>query len=226
MNQNIFKSAIRDVRNSTYNNNDKFRSTMKLDKKNVGKEFTEEIDFEQESLNLGEDNVAEEILNDNVKVTKLRSSIVANAKNPYPISFDRKIEIRKNNENINSILSNSNIANKEIVIPKKNKNLVIKNIHNQEIIIYGDCANTNYIKGNSNKNKNENSHNNMILNIIDNNNENSKHWKHDKFNESVLLKYSIFIRNLPMNITDNKLRDIFSLCGPIISLYVRYNLFY
>jgi len=224
MNQNIFKSAIRDVRNSKYNYNNNFRSTMKLDKKNVGKEFTEEIDFEQESLNLGEDNVAEEILNDNVKVTKLRSSIVADAKNPYPISFDKKIEIRKNNENINSILS-SNTANKEIVVPKKNKNLVIKNIHNQEIIIFGDCANTKNIKGNLNKNKNENLHNNIILNSIDNYNENSNHWKHDKFNETVHLKYSIFIRNLPMNINENKLRDIFSMCGPIISLYVRYNLF-
>jgi len=264
MNQNIFKNAIRDVKNSissnnsnnSNNNRNNFGSKMKLDKKNVGCEFTEEIDFDQESLNLGEDNVAEEKLNDNVKVTKLRSSIIANAKNPYPASFDRKIEIRKNNENINFDLGNENSfnaysaikanTNREFYFPKKNKHLVIRNKDNQEILIHGDY-NSNNIQANFIKNKkeeiNDNNNNDNIFNAdkyscdknnfsmssSNNNNfknKNSKQWKHDKFNETVLLNYSVFIRNLPMNITESKLRDIFSFCGPIISIYVIFKIIY
>lgn len=252
MNQNIFKNAIKDVRNSTHNNNNNlnnhsnFRSTLKLDIKNVGKEFTDEIDFDQESLNLGEDNTSLEKLNDNVKVTKLRSTIIANSKNPYPVSFDRKIEIRKNNENLHFNLNNSinfnsfNSAetNKVFSFPKKNKNLVIRNKDNQEFVIHGDCNTRRNIQVEINKNKNKKieefnfnanaktiindskDKNNLSVFKSNFNDENSKQWKHDKFNETVLLKYSVFIRNLPMNITESKLRDIFSASGPIMSLYV------
>jgi len=91
MNQNIFRNAIRDVKKTTQNN---FRPKLKLDKRNVGKEFTEEIDFDKESLNLGEDmNILEEKFNDNFRVTKLRSSLINNSKNSYPFSFNRKIII-------------------------------------------------------------------------------------------------------------------------------------
>lgn len=222
MNQNIFKSAIRDVRNSTnnYNNNNNFRSAMKLDKKNVGKEFTEEIDFDQESLNLGEDNFPEENLNQHTKVTKLRSSMIVNSTNSYPASFDRKIEIKKNNENVNFLLRGNietSKAHKEIFIPKKNKHLVIRNKDNQEIVIHGDCNSSNKKEIKIEKKNFATSDMNSNFN---NKNENSKLWKHDKFNERVLMKYSIFIRNLPMNITESKIRDIFSSSGPIISVYV------
>jgi len=235
MNQNIFRNAIRDVKKTTNNN---FRSTLKLDKKNIGREFTEEIDFERESLNLGEDiNSSEENFNDYFKVTKLRSSFITSSKNSYPSSFDRAIDTIKNknpifvnnnfnnfkfnfNNNINVNNINHNKDYKEILIPKRNNNLIIKNSHNQEILIRRDhYPNNVHIIKNSRKEFNG-SNDNLSNNHFHQEKFDDDKWRHDKFNESILLKYSIFIRNLPMNITETKLREIFSNCGPILSLYV------
>ena len=67
MNKNIFNSAIRDVRNSTKNKSSK----LNLLNKKIGKEFTEEIDFEKESIkNLGEDRTCQEETNEKFNMNK------------------------------------------------------------------------------------------------------------------------------------------------------------
>lgn len=218
MNQNIFRNAIRDVKKSTNNN---FHTALKLDKKNICKEFTEEIDFEAESFNLGEElNSTEEKLNKNIKVTKLRSSMIDESIHSYPSIFDRKLEIKKNYEYSNSNLININNSNREIFLPKKNKNLVIRNSLNQEIVI-NDNQKKKIIEINRNNERKEidiilNKKNDDDYNKI----EEGQNWRHDKFNELIPLKFSIFIRSLPMNITENQLREIFSKFGPILSIYV------
>jgi len=219
MNQNIFRNAIRDVKKSSNNN---FHTASKLDKKNVGNEFTEEIDFEAESLNLGEDlNLTEEKLNKNIKVTKLRSSMMDESIISYPSIFDRKLEIKKNYEYSNSNLINFSNSNREIFLPKKNKNLIIRNSQNQEININYNHKKKIIELNRNNKRKEID----IILNkkIYDHLNkiEEGQNWRHDKFNELIPLKFSIFIRSLPMNITENQLREVFSKFGQILSLYVK-----
>lgn len=195
MNKNIFNNAIRDVKRSS----NAYRSALKLDKKNVGKEFTEEIDFEKESLNLGEDLIiSEENLNDKIKVTRLRSSIMTYPSIPYPSSSWEKKEnslIIKKYEN--NFTNNHLDKDNKISFPKRNSNIVVRNKNNQEIPLNNiDLSNT------------------------------STNWKHDKYYETPLLRYSVFIRNLPSHLKENKLREIFSLCGPILSLYVKIKIFF
>ena len=81
MNKNLFDNAIREVKKFSNCNNTK--KINFLNKNSIGREFTEEIDFEKESMNLGEDLICQEDTKEKFKMNKLRSSLIDISKEPY-----------------------------------------------------------------------------------------------------------------------------------------------
>lgn len=200
MSKNLFTNAIRDVKKSARYNT--------KNKKTIGKEFMEEIDFEKESMNLGEDlEVPPEDTNEKFKMNKLRSSLIdiSKAKEPYSRN-DSKVQYRRlitkkedripNNQFAINIEKNSG---NEINIPKRNKEISIKNSFDEELFTFNSSL----------KNK-------RIFACCY-----SKDKKAEKKNENINLVYSIFIRNLPMNPNEIFLRELFSRFGKILSFHVK-----
>jgi hypothetical protein len=204
MSKNLFGNAIRELKNSNRYNNKK--KTNIINKNSIGKEFTDEIDFEKESLNLGQDLICHEETNGKFKMNKLRSSIIDVSKEPYS-KMDknenyRTIKIKK--EEIisnNKFKSNFDLSFSSNNNTKKNINNQFEKSSNREIITL-NCSNNN-------------NNNNKIFGCcyIKNN-------QSEKSNENSKLEYSVFVRNLPLNPNEMFIRELFSNCGKIISLYV------
>ena len=167
----------------------------------------DEIDFEKESFNLGEDLKYLEETNVKFKMNKLRSSLMDNTKEPYS-----KMDT---NENYRKIKRNKyELDSKNLINSNFDKNSSIEN--NDRIIIFNNTK--------------KNSSNRDIININFSTKNNNrifgccyiKNNKTEKTNENVKLEYSVFVRNLPFNPNELFIRELFSNCGKIISFYVIY----
>ena len=99
--------------------------------------------------------------------------------------------------------SNSESKVKHLIVVKNNKKTV-KTIGNKKILLKRQSSPSNILP------------NNKFLNKSDN-----FTWKHDLFNDIPKINYKVFIRNLSLSVTQEKLRDIFSEYGIISGINVK-----
>jgi hypothetical protein len=197
MNKNLFNFAINDIKKSKRLNLNNDISNIKT----LGKEFMDEIDFEKESLNLGNDLEIPEETNQKFKMNKIRNSLNELSREPYSnskngnIRYYRKLKINKNDVFFNHIKIEKPLKN--ILITKYNKKSDDKHSSKKEIISV----------------KSSNSDNSFGFCCV-------KKFDNYVKPQNISLNYSVFIRNLPATINEFFVRELFNNCGKIISFHV------